>query len=368
MTSSMRRKRLAIFAILATTGAASWGGWSWWDTSRHRETTDNAYVRGDITAIGAKVPGYIAAVLVEDNQIIELGTVIARIDESDYRAQVDRARAALNQAEAAAEHLERRRQLQLSLIREADAAVRAAQADADLTQRNLARSARLVTQGWTPERNHDVATADSKRASAAVARVEAAAAATRAQLAVIESEAGQITARRKEGEANLRLADIALADTVIRAPVSGVVGNKRVQPGEYVKPGAMLMSVVPVEDVWVVANFKETQVARMRVGQLARVTVDGYDGVEIEGAIDSLAPASGAAFSLLPPDNATGNFTKVVQRVPVKIRLKGDHPLVGRLVPGLSVAAAVDLRSNTGLPIARSGYAGTLAATFRGGS
>jgi membrane fusion protein (multidrug efflux system) len=364
-----RLRRLAIAGlVLALACVGGFYGWDWWTTARDRESTDNAYVRGDITAVGPKVAGYVAAVLVGDNQIVDAGTVLVRIDDSDFRAQVDRAQAAVAQAAAAIEHLERRKEFQLALIREADAAVRAASADIDLTQRNLARATKLVAQGWTPERSHDIATADSQRAGAALARVEAAAAAARAQLAVIESEAAQVAARRQEAEASLRLAEIALGDTVIRAPVSGVIGNKRAQPGEYIQPGAALMSVVPVEGVWIVANFKETQLARMRVGQTANVAVDGYPDVEIRGIVDSLAPASGAAFSLLPPDNATGNFTKIVQRVPVKIRLAPNHPLAGRLVPGLSVEVAVDLRSSNGsAPIARSGFMGTLAATFSNG-
>lgn len=362
--------RLAVAGlVLGLACAGGFWGWGWWTTARDRESSDNAYVRGDITAVGPKVAGYVAAVLVDDNQIVDAGTVLVRIDDSDFRAQVDRARAAVAQAEAATEHLERRKQLQLALIREADAAVRAARADVDLSERNLARATSLLAQGWTPKRSHDVATADSHRAGAALARVEAAAAAARAQLAVIESEAAQVAAQRQEAEANLRLAEIALDDTVIRAPVSGVIGNKRVQPGEYIRPGAALMSVVPVEGVWVVANFKETQLARMRVGQVANIAVDGYPDVELRGIVDSLAPGSGAVFSLLPPDNATGNFTKIVQRVPVKIRLAPNHPLTGRLVPGLSVEVAVDLSSSDGAaPIAQSGPLGALAATFRDGS
>ena len=332
--------------VLALASVGGIYGWDWWTSARDREFTDNAYVRGDITAIGPKVAGYVAAVLVEDNQIVSAGAVIVRIDDTDFHAQVDRARAVVAQSAAVAEHLDRRKQLQLALIREADAAVGAAHADVDLTQRNLERATKLLAQGWTPERGHDVATADSHRARATLARVEAAAAAARAQLFVIESEAAQVAARRQEAEADLRLAENALADTVIRAPVSGVVGNKRVQPGEYIRPGAALMSVVPVEGVWVVANFKETQLARMRVGQSANVAVDGYPDVRIRGIVDSLAPASGAAFSLLPPDNATGNFTKVVQRIPVKITLDPGHPLDGQLRPGMSVIATI--RTDTG--------------------
>jgi membrane fusion protein (multidrug efflux system) len=343
-------------------------GWGWWAAARDHASTDNAYVRGDVTAIGPKVAGYVAAVHVGDNQIVEAGTVLVSIDDADFRVQVDRARAVVAQVEAAAEHLESRKHLQLALIREADAAVRAARADVDLTQRNLERATKLVAQGWTPERGHDVATADSQRAGATLARVDAAAAAARAQLAVIESESAQVIARRQEAVASLRMAEIALDDTVIRAPVSGVIGNKRVQPGEYIRPGTTLMSVVPIEGVWVVANFKETQLSHMRVGQMANVAVDGYPGVEIRGIVDSLAPASGAVFSLLPPDNATGNFTKIVQRVPVKIRLAPNHALAGRLVPGLSVEVTVDLRASDGsAPIVQSGLMGTLVATFNDG-
>ena len=296
-----RLRRLAAAGLVL--GLASVGGlygWGWWTTARDRESTDNAYVRGDITAVGPKVAGYVAAVLVGDNQIVDAGTVLVRIDDSDFRAQVDRARAVVAQVEAATEHLERRKQFQLALISEADAAVRAARADVDLTQRNLARATKLVAQGWTPERGHDVATADSQRAGATLARVEAAAAAARAQLAVIESEAMQVAARRQEAAASLRLTKIALDDTVIRAPVSGVIGNERVQPGEYIRPGAALMSVVPVEGVWVVANFTETQLARMRVGQLANVAVDGYPDVErakpttVRPSLSSESPSAGS--------------------------------------------------------------------------
>lgn len=367
MDRTILRKSVSALAIVAATGTMAGGGWWWWTAARDRETTDNAYVRGDITAVGAKVSGYLADVLVNDNQIVQAGAVIARVDDADFLAQVDRARAALGQADAAAEHLERRRRLQAALIREADAAVLSAKADADLAQRNLARSGQLVAQGWTPERAHDVATADSRRGLASLARVEAAATAAREQLAVINAESAQIAARQKEEEANLRLAYIALADTVIRAPVAGIVGNKRVQPGEFIRPGAILMSIVPVDGVWVVANFKETQVARMRVGQGAEITVDGYSGIALRGTIDSLAPGSGAAFSLLPPDNATGNFTKIVQRVPVKIRLASGHPLMGRLVPGLSVEATIDLRARSSGPSEAVETVGSLAATFRSG-
>lgn len=352
--------------ILAALVSASGFAWVWWRDGRLEVRTDNAYVHGDVTAVAPKVAGRVAEVLVDDNQTVEVGTVLVRIDDADFRAQADRARAEVAVAAAAADNLDRRKQLQLALIREADAGVGAARADVDLARSNLARSSQLVAQGWTPQSNHDGASAAAQRTAATLARASAAAAAAREQLSVIGSEAAQIAARQSEAEATLRLAEIALADTVIRAPADGVVGNRHVQPGEYVRPGAPLLSIVPLQSVWVMANFKETQIARLRIGQTAHIAVDGFPGVEIRGTIDSLAPASGAAFSLLPPDNATGNFIRIVQRVPVKIRLAPDHPLAGRLVPGLSAEIAVDLRSDAEIgPVAEGGLAQIAGRIYR---
>lgn len=179
------------------------------------------------------------------------------------------------------------------------------------------------------------------------------------------AKAAQIAAQRQEAQANLKLAEISLSETVIRAPVSGIVGNRRLRVGEYVRPGAVLMSIVPVKGVWVVANFKETQLEKMSVGQKVEIKIDGYPHVKIEGRVDSMAPGSGAAFSLLPPDNATGNFVKIVQRVPVKIALSPDHPLMGRLVPGLSADVTVDVRQTAKDPL--SVYASETPSMFKQG-
>jgi membrane fusion protein (multidrug efflux system) len=339
-------KRAAIgAALLSLLGLTGWYGWSWWQRSCSTEATDNAYVHADITAISPKVAGYVADVLVGDNQVIEAGAILVRIADEDYRAQRDRAQAAVAEAEAAIVNLARRKDLQRATVREAEATIELARADVELTRRDLGRSRQLVSQGWTPRSRHDEATARAERAHANLAKAEAATAAAREQLAVLDSEVRQAEAQLMEARASLQLAEIALSETAIRAPLAGVVGNRRVQTGEYVRPGGMLLSIVPIEGVWVVANFKETEVARMRIGQSARITVDGYSDVAIDGRVDSLAPASGAAFSLLPPDNATGNFVKIVQRVPVKIRLQPNHALLGRLVPGMSAHVTVDVRS-----------------------
>lgn len=339
------RRSIGVVLSASLLALAGGYGWFWWEAARTSEATDNAYVQGDITAISPKVAGYVAEVLVADNQVVAAGTVLVRIAGEDYVAQKDRARAAVAQAEALLVNLDRRKHLQLATISEAEASVDLARADVKLTRRDLGRSSRLLDKGWTPQRSHDAATADAERARASLARAEAAMIAAREQTSVIDTEIGQAHARLDGARAEFRLAEIALAETVIRAPVAGVVGNRRIRTGEYVRPGSVLLSVIPVKGVWVVANFKETQVARLGVGQSARIIVDGYSDVTIAGTVDSLAPASGAAFSLLPPDNATGNFIRIVQRVPVKIRLAPDHPLLGRLVPGMSVDVTVDTRS-----------------------
>ncbi|MCP1733327.1 MULTISPECIES: HlyD family secretion protein [Bradyrhizobium] len=331
-------------AMGATAFAVAAGfGWVRWENARSRESTDNAYVHGDITAIAPKVSGYVSEVLVEDNQSIAAGAILVRIDDRDYRTQRDRAAAAVAQVEAAIENLARRKALQRAVVREAEASSQMAQADFELADRQFGRTSRLMQTGATSESVHDAAVAGQSRARAALTRSQAAITAAREQQTVLESESGQLSARLAEARAGLALSEIALSETVIRAPIAGVVGNRRVRVGEFVRPGGGLVSIVPVDSVWVVANFKETQISRMRVGQQAEVTVDGYPGARVRGTIDSLSPGSGAAFSLIPPDNATGNFVRVVQRVPVKIRLDRENALLGRLVPGMSVDVTVEL-------------------------
>lgn len=351
--------RMGKRSIVVGTGAfaltiAAVFGWSWWEEAHSRVTTDNAYVQGDITAIAPKVSGYVTEVLVQDNQAVAAGTVLVRIADEDFRAQRDRATAAVAQVRAAIENLARRKDLQRAVVREAEASSQMVQADLELAERQFGRTSRLVETGATSIRVHDSAVADQSRTRAALQRSQAAITAAREQTAVLESETGQLAARLAEAQAGLALAEIALSETVIRAPVAGVVGNRRVRVGEFVRPGGSLLSIVPVENVWVVANFKETQISRMSVGQPAEVSVDGYPDARVRGTIDSLSPGSGAAFSLIPPDNATGNFVRVVQRVPVKIRLDRENTLLGRLVPGMSVDVTVELPTQAVTPQGQS--------------
>ena len=359
------RSFVIILLVLAVLGGGGVYGWDWWLNGRFIEKTDNAFIHTDITAVSPKVGGYVSEVLVDDNVFVSAGDVLLRIEDSSFRAQVARARAELAEKQAANANLDQRRTLQAALIREAEAAVRSAEAIADRSGKELKRAGKLVDQGWASERRHDDAVAEERGAEAEVARATARLAAERQQLAVINSERAEVEAEIERSDAELALADINLRYTVVHAPATGVVGNLRVEQGEYVRPGARLAAVVPLQNVWIIANYKETQLTRMVAGQQVTVEVDAFPDVIVAGRIDSMAPASGAQFSLLPPDNATGNYTKVVQRIPVKIVLEPDHPLKGRLRPGMSVVTRVDTRSDAQRRRAARGDAGSAAETAR---
>ena len=221
-----------------------------------------------------------------------------------------------------------------------------AEADLDREQQDYKRYSALMTSDFASRQRFEQAQADARKGEAAVARSHAAHAAEQNQLAVLRSQQHEEQARLQQARANLQLARNDLDNTVIRAPVSGVAGNRAGQVGQYVKAGTQLLSLVPLPHVYVTANFKETQLTHMRPGQLAEVSVDAYPDLTLEGRIESFAPASGAQFSLLPPDNATGNFTKIVQRVPVRIALPASGPLARLLRPGLSVTVTVDTRDS----------------------
>ena len=339
------RSFLIVILVLAALGGGAVFGWQWWLTGRFVEKTDNAFIHTDITAVSPKVGGYVSEVLVDDNVSVAAGDVLLRIEDSSFRAEVARARAELAEKRAALANLDQRRALQTALINEAAASVRAAQANADRSRKELRRADALADQGWASRRRHDDAVAEERGAEAEVARAGARLTAEKRQRAVIDSGRAEVEAEIQRSEAELTLAEINLRHTVVNAPASGVVGNLRVERGEYVRPGARLAAVVPLRDVWIVANYKETQLTRMKPGQQVVVEVDTFPGVTVQGRVDSVSPASGSQFSLLPPDNATGNYTKVVQRIPVKIVLEPGHALEGRLRPGMSVVTRVDTRT-----------------------
>jgi membrane fusion protein (multidrug efflux system) len=320
------------------------GGWYWWNVLRFLQTTDDAYVQSDITLISPKVEGYIKKVRVADNQEVAEGAVLFVIDDRDFKAKAAQAEAAVATGEATIATYESRLQLQQSMIEQAAATVKSAEADLAREQQDYKRYSALMSTDFASRQRFEQAEADARKGEAAVARSRAAFAAEQNQLAVLRSQQREEQAKLQQARANLQLAQNDLENTVIRAPVAGIAGNRAGQVGQYVKAGTQLLSLVPLSRVYVTANFKETQLTHMRPGQLASVSVDAYPDLTIDGRIESFAPASGAQFSLLPPDNATGNFTKIVQRVPVRIALPAESPLSGLLRPGLSVTVTIDTR------------------------
>jgi membrane fusion protein, multidrug efflux system len=320
--------------------------WDVWVGASVRQTTDDAYVRSDITPLSAKIEGYIRRVPVNDFQQVKEGDLLIEIEDNDYGARLAQAEAELAGAEAAIANLKSRKALQHSQIAEAQDAINATQADVDRTHKEAVRQRALLASTFGTPQKVEQAVADERRFEANLAHGEAALAAAQRQMGVLDTEEGQLRAAAKAKQAALDLAKIELGYTRIAAPIDGMVSERGVRTGQYVHDGTQVISVVPLHNVWVVANYKETQLTHVKIGQRAEITVDTFSGVVVTGRVDSISPASGSQFTLLPPDNATGNFTKVVQRIPVKITLDPGHPLEGQLRPGMSVIAAI--RTDTG--------------------
>jgi len=357
----MRKLLLSIgLGVAVLAGGA--GGWYWWAHGRFVETTDNAYVESDISVISPKIAGYIQRLNVADNQQVRAGDVLVVIDDRDIVARVDEAKAAVAGSRAAITSTDRRIELQAALIDQAAAAVESAEAERARAQPEYDRYKKMVATNIVAKSDFDRTAADLRKAEAELTRAKAELTAQRGQLIVLQAEREEAQARLAQNEAALAVAEVDLDNTIIRAPVDGVVGNKAVELGQYVRAGAQIMALVPLPSVHVVANFKETQIERMRPGQRVEISVDAYPGVTLEGSIESFAPASGAVFSLLPPENATGNFTKIVQRVPVRIAVPDDNPLAGLLRPGLSVEVRIDTRAADAPPALASGVFGVAQA------
>ena len=329
---------VAIAAVLAIVFATRWDSWV---SGRVAQTTDDAYVKADITPLSAKIEGYVRKVSVTDFQRVKAGDLLVEIDDEDYKARVAQAEATVAGAEAAIENLKSHKAQQKAQIVQAESAVHAIEADVERTQLEADRQRTLVKTTYGTPQRLEQAIADQKRLVANLARDRAEVDTQRRQMGVLDTQELQLRADLKGKQAALDLAKIQLGYTKITAPIDGMVSERGVRAGQYVRPGVQVISVVPLDSVWVLANYKETQLTRMAPGQRASIIVDSFPGAVIEGFVDSIAPASGSQFSLLPPDNATGNFTKVVQRIPVKIVLKSGYPLAGRLRPGMSVTATI---------------------------
>jgi membrane fusion protein (multidrug efflux system) len=330
-------------AVIVLIGAAVYGA-SWIVTGQYIESTDDAYVGGNVTDLAPKVNGIISQIAVTDNQTVHAGDLLVKLDDRDYRAALARAQAEVAGAQAALANLRATRALQLSLINEAQADLAAANAQTVLARSNQSRYRSLAASAAGSLQDSQTANANYAQASAGVQKAQAALAAAQAQLAVIDTQKQQAEAALAGALADESTARLNLGYTEIRAPIDGVIGNRSAHLGAYATIGAQLVSIVPSNGLWVDANFKEDQLAAMRAGEPVDIVADVAPGTKIRGHVASLAPATGAIFSILPAENATGNFTKIVQRVPVRILLDGDAAALGLLRPGLSVTASVNTK------------------------
>ena len=343
----MRRKIKLILAagaaIAALAAGADWGV-GYWQTGRFLQSTDDAYLQADYTTIAPKVSGYIGEVLVTDNQPVKAGQVLARIDDRDFRTALEQAQADVASGEAEVRNIEAQIQQQQAVIDQAQAAVVSDQAALTFAQQNAKRYHDLQQTGYGTTQQAQQTQSVLQQQDAQLTHGRAAVAAVQKQLAVLATTRDKAARQLQRLQALAQQAELNLGYTTITAPIDGTVGARSLRVGQYVQAGTQLMAVVPLSSVYVVANFKETQLTDVRQGQTAHISVDSFPNASITGHVDSLAPASGQTFALLPPDNATGNFTKIVQRIPVKIAIDPSQ-LAGLLRPGMSVEATVDTKA-----------------------
>jgi membrane fusion protein (multidrug efflux system) len=313
-----RQVVLSAVALLALAAGAYYGE-EYWRVGRFEESTDDAYVKADFTIVAPKVSGYIAEVLVEDNQAVKAGDVVAKIDDRDFQAALDQAKANVAAAESQIRSIDAQMKLQQAVIGQSEAEIGSAQAAVAFAQKDQARYQKLMADGYGTVQRSQQAETTLRQSSAALRGSQAGLIAAQQKVAVLQTERENAEAERDRDLAQQHQAELNLSYTTILAPVDGVVGARALRVGQFVQAGTQLMAVVPLHAAYVVANFKETQLRHMRKGQPVEISIDSYPDVKLTGHVDSLSPASGLEFSLLPPDNATGNFTKIVQRIPVKI-------------------------------------------------
>jgi membrane fusion protein, multidrug efflux system len=342
-----RRLVLTLGIALSLIAAAAVYGSYYWVTGRFLESTDDAYVQADSTIVAPKVSGYLSEVLVEDNQSVKANQPLAKIDDRDYIASLDQAKADVATAQADIENVTAALQQQQAVIAQARATVVVDQANLTYAEQENTRYGILANQGSTSVEIAQQTTSRRDTARATLTRDTAAVTAAEEQVAMLQAQLAKTKAALQHYEAVQEQAQLNLGYTNIIAPIDGVVGDRSLRVGEYVQAGTQLMAVVPLVAVYVVANFEETQLAGIRKGAPVSIVVDTYSGATVKGHVDSIAPASGEEFALLPPDNATGNFTKIVQRIPVKIAIDSNDPLRGDLRPGMSVTATVDTKVPT---------------------
>ena len=340
---AIRRAALALALALGVAGAADFG-YDYVTTGRYLESTDDAYVKADSTIVSPKVSGYLAQVLVGDNEPVKAGQLLARIDDRDFRTALDQARADVAGSEAAVRNLDAQIALQQPVIEQGTADVAAAEAALQFAQQEQSRYDGLMKSGSGTVQRAQQTDADLREKTAQLQHGKSGLIAAQKKVDVLTTDRAKAVAQLDHARAVEQQMALNLSYTEISAPVDGTVGARTQRVGQFVQAGTQLMAVVPLDAVYVVANFKETQLTHVRNGQPVEVEIDSFHGTKLRGHVDSLSPASGLEFALLPPDNATGNFTKIVQRVPVKIVLD-DHSLTGLLRPGMSAEPTINTKA-----------------------
>jgi len=342
-----RRIRTVLFIVLTVIALIGIGyGVRWVVYGRFIQTTDDAYLRADTVTVAPRVNGYIDQVYVVDNQAVKAGDPLVRIDLRNYKAVLNQQDASVDARNADIAAAQSQVTQQEAAVESARAQLVGAQANAKFSRDESDRYKGLRDQGVETDERYQQALNQRNQTAAAVLGAEANVKVAERQLVTARSQISQVRAQLEGAKAASHTAQLNLDDTIVRASIDGRIGDKTVQLGQFVQPGTRLMSVVPVQDIYLVANYKETQVRRMKVGQKASVKVDALGDEAIPGTIESFAPGTGAQFALLPPENATGNFIKIVQRVPVRIKLTPSKEVAPRLVPGLSVSVAIDTRTD----------------------
>lgn len=337
------KRRLLIFVLIVSLIALGFFA-HWFLRGRFYESTDNAYVQGEITRVSSQLGARIVEVLVGDNEHVQQGQLLVRLEDDDFHLAVDRANAALAMRGAERTQAQSKLTQQASLIAAGEAKVASSQASLGRSQIDLSRAQTLRKPGYVSEERVTTLSADNHIARSQVVMAQADLQGQRQQVNALNAEIKRLDALIANARTDLAQAELNLTRSEIHAPISGLVGQRAARNGQYVQAGAYLLSIVPDQDIWIQANFKETQIGHMQPGQKAELTFDAYGDTPIEARVDSLFAASGAQFSLLPPDNATGNFTKVVQRIPVKLTFAADNPLKGKIRPGMSVTVKVNIK------------------------
>ena len=342
---SGKRLILVVLGIIALIVAGIWLA-RWWTVGRFIESTDDAYLQADSVTVAPKVSGYVTDVYVGDNASVKAGDPLVRLDTRQYQVALDQAQATIAARAADIQRAQADILQQHANIEQTKAQQQVARVSAQHARDEVQRYAPLAATGAETSERLSELTSTRDQAVATLAANTAAVDAAETQIAATTAQIAQARAQLEAAEASARQAHLDLQDTVVHSVLAGKVGDRSVRVGQYVQPGTRMLSVVPVQSTYLTANFKETQVGHMRIGQPVILHVDALPGTDLHGVVDSFAPGTGAQFALLPPENATGNFTKIVQRIPVRIRIETGPETRSVLLPGLSVTADVDTRSS----------------------